>query len=186
MMRKRMLAVGRGVTVTVCLVMATIGGAAMAQQAKAPASLKSILLQQLKETHNDKQWFVAEKDATAGLTGEQAAWSDGKNHSVGQLVQHLNYWNQQSLDRLKGTPKKATDNNDETFNFDAKQWDATQKEFDRIMTDLEGVVQGADEATLQKMAPNVARIAQHNAYHIGEMVTSRKKQGTWNPEQGVK
>jgi hypothetical protein len=29
-------------------------------------------------------------------------------------------------------------------------------------------------------------IARHNAYHIAEMITSRKKQGSWNPENGVK
>ncbi|HWG50031.1 MAG TPA: hypothetical protein VN669_10080, partial [Candidatus Acidoferrales bacterium] len=57
---------------------------------KHPAELRKFLLTQLQETHNQKNWFVSEKEATADLTPEQAAWSDGKNHSVGQLVQHLN------------------------------------------------------------------------------------------------
>jgi hypothetical protein len=57
--------------------------------AKQPATLKSILLMQLRETHNQKNWFVSGKEAGAELTPEQAAWSDGKNHSVGQLVHHL-------------------------------------------------------------------------------------------------
>ncbi len=160
---------------------------AQAQQpAKPDATLKSVLLQELRETHNEKAWFVSEKEAVAGLTGEQAAWSDGKNHSVGQLVQHLNFWNSASLARLKHQPAPKGDDNDATFNFDPKQWDAAQKEFDRVMGELEQFVQSADDATLAKIAPNVARIAQHNAYHLGEMVTSRKKQGTWNPESGVK
>jgi len=157
------------------------------QEAKTPATLKTILVQQLRETHDQKQWFVSEKEAVAGLTPEQAAWSDGKNHSVGQLVQHLNYWNGRSLAALKKqTQGKDTDDNNETFNFKPQDWDATLKQFDQIMTDLEAVVQSADDATLAKVAPNLARIAQHNAYHIGEMVTSRKKQGSWNPENGVK
>jgi hypothetical protein len=54
------------------------------------------------------------------------------------------------------------------------------------MSELEQFVQSSDNATLVKIAPTIARIAQHNAYHIGEMVTSRKKQGSWNPENGVK
>jgi len=157
-----------------------------AQQPKNPPNLKSILLQELRETHNEKNWFVSEKEAVAGLTGEQAAWSDGKNHSVGQLVQHLAYWNGVNLAGLQHKPAKQTPNNDATFNFDPKQWDAAQKDFDQGMTELEQFVQSADDATLAKIAPNIARIAQHNAYHIGEMVTSRKKQGTWNPENGVK
>jgi hypothetical protein len=157
-----------------------------AQQAKPATSLKTILLQQLRETHNQKNWFVSEKEAVEGLTGEQAAWSDGKNHSAGQLVAHLNFWNGANLSGLKKQPTAQPGNNDETFNFDPKNWEAVQKDFDRIMTELEQYVESADDATLAKIAPNIARIAQHNAYHIGEIVTSRKKQGTWNPENGVK
>lgn len=174
-MRKRMIAVLLGVSVL-----------ATAQQAKPPATLKTILVQQLRETHNEKNWFVSLKEATAGLTPEQAAWSDGKNHSVGQLVQHLNYWNSVNLAKLRGQRPDHVVNNDATFGFDPKQWETALKDFDRIMGELEQFVQSADDATLAKIAPNIARIAQHNAYHIGEMVTSRKKQGSWNPENGVK
>src|SRR6185369_11379462 len=71
------------------------------QQQKTPATLKSILLQQLRETHNQKNWFVSGKEAMAGLTPDQAAWNDGKNHSVGQLAQHLVFWNSQSLAQFK-------------------------------------------------------------------------------------
>lgn len=163
-----------------------IGILAQAQQPKPAATLKTVLLQELRETHNEKNWFVSEKEAVAGLTGEQAAWSDGKNHSVGQLVQHMNFWNSANLARLKHQPAPKVDDNDKTFAFDPKQWDEAQKEFDRIMGELEQFVESADDATLGKIAPTVARIAMHNAYHIGEIVTSRKKQGTWNPEAGVK
>jgi DinB family protein len=174
-MRKCMIAVLLGVSVL-----------AAAQQPKTPATLKSILVQQLRETHNEKNWFVSVKEATAGLTPEQAAWNDGKNHSVGQLVQHLNYWNSANLARLKQQSPRQTPNNDATFDFDPKQWETALKDFDHIMGELEQFVQSADDATLARIAPNMARIAQHNAYHIGEMVTSRKKQGSWNPETGVK
>ena len=159
---------------------------AQGQQPKPPATLKTVLPQELRETHNEKGWFVSEKEAVAGLTAEQAAWSDGKNHSVGQLVEHLNFWTASNLARLKHQPAPKVTDNDTTFAFDPTQWDKAQKEFDRIMGELEQFVQSADDATLAQVAPTVARIAQHNAYHIGEMVTSRKKQGTWDPENGVK
>jgi len=168
------------------LVLLATSVVAVGQDAKTPATLKSILLQELRETHNQKNWFVSEKEAAGGLTGEQAAASDGKVHSVGQLVQHLNYWNSNALARFKGEKKSATSDNDETFKFDPKQWDATQKQYDEIMTEMEKLVESADDATLGKIAPTVARVAQHNAYHIAEMVTVRKMQGTWNPENGVK
>ena len=105
---------------------------------------------------------------------------------MGQLVQHLNFWNASNLARLQQQPPRQAGNNDETFAFEPKQWPATLKEFDQTMTALEQFVQSQDDASLEKIAPTVARIAQHNAYHIGEMVTSRKKQGSWNPDMGVK
>jgi hypothetical protein len=55
-----------------------------------------------------------------------------------------------------------------------------------VMTELENFVQSADDATLAKIAPTVSRIAEHNAYHLGEIVMVRKAQGVWNPENGVK
>jgi len=174
-MRKCLIAVSLGVSIL-----------AQAQQPKTVPTLKTVLLQGLRETHNEKAWFVSEKEAVAGLTPEQAAWSDGRNHSVGQLVQHLNYWNSANLARLKHQPAPKVTNNETTFAFDSTQWDGALKEFDRVMGELEQFVQYADDTTLAKIAPTMARIAQHNAYHIGEMVTSRKKQGTWNPETGVK
>ncbi len=159
---------------------------AVAQAPKTPATLKSILLQELRETHNEKNWFVSEKEAVAGLTPEQAAWTDGKNHSVGQLLQHLVFWNSANLASFKGEHPPNPASNDNTFTFDPKHWEATQKQFDDVMNEWEKIVQSADDATLAKIAPLVARIAEHNAYHIGEMVMVRKEQGSWNPDSGVK
>jgi DinB superfamily len=156
------------------------------KQKQPSPTLKSILLMELRETHNQKNWFVSAKEAGAELTPEQAAWSDGKNHSVGQLVAHLVFWNSVNLAAFKGEhPKQPADNND-TFRFDPAQWDATLKQFDNVMTELERIVGNADDATLAKIAPSVARIAEHNAYHIGEIIAVRKEHGMWNPDLGVK
>jgi hypothetical protein len=158
----------------------------IAQEPKTAPTMKSILLEGLRETHNQKNWFVSEKEAVAGLTAKQAAWTDGKNHSVGELVQHLVFWNSSNLASFKGEhPANPADNKD-TFKFDPKNWDATLKKFDEVMTELENFVQSADDATLAKIAPTVSRIAEHNAYHLGEIVMVRKAQGVWNPENGVK
>jgi uncharacterized damage-inducible protein DinB len=153
---------------------------------KPPATVKSILLMQLRETHNQKNWFVSEKEATAELTPEQAAWSDGKNHSVGQLVHHLAYWNSFNLATYKGENPKAPADNNDTFKFDPKDWDATLKDYDTVMNEWEQIVEKADDATLAKLAPLVAHTAAHNAYHIGEIIAVRKEHNMWNPELGVK
>ena len=157
-----------------------------AQKKSEPVTLKSLLLTQLKETHNQKNWFVSGKEAMAGITPEQTAWTDGKNHSVGQLVRHIVFWNANFLSKLQGDNKPAPSDNNETFKYDPKQWDSLVQQFDKDMTKLEEIVGSADDASLQKMAPTVARVAMHNACHIGEIVMVRKEQGSWNPETGVK
>ena len=160
-----------------------------AAPADPPTTLKGVLLEQLKTTHDQKDWFASAKDAVDGVTAEQANWRDGKgNHSIGQLTAHLVFWNKQQLAKFKGEkPADFSGDNNETFNrFDAAKWTATVKELDDVMMALEQVVQTADEASLQKWASALAHIGAHNAYHIGQMVYIRRLQGSWDPEKGVK
>src|ERR1044072_375823 len=78
-------------------------GILYAQNQNEPKDLRGILLEQLHSTHDAEGWFVDGNTAIAGLTPEQASWSDGKgNHSVGQLTRHLVYWNRYTLKKLKG------------------------------------------------------------------------------------
>ena len=159
------------------------------QNAKPAPTLRSILLEQLRSTHNSEEWFVPANIAVEGLTPEQASWTDGKgNHSVGQLANHLIFWNTEQLAKFKGEPPpKYSGNNDETFNnFDSKNWPATVKQLDQVLTDWEKAVEAADEAKLNDWYSVIAHIGAHNAYHIGQMIVVRKEQGSWNPEKGVK
>src|SRR4051812_29824478 len=79
--------------------------AAFAQQAEKPTSLKGVLLEQLKTTHNQKEWFVPANVAVEGLTAEQAKWTDGKgDHSIGQLAAHITFWDKEQLAKFKGEP----------------------------------------------------------------------------------
>ena len=160
-----------------------------AAQGKKPMTLKEVLLEQLKTTHNQKDWFVPANGAVEGLTADQAKWTDGKgNHSVGQLTVHITFWDKQELAKFKGeTPAKFSGNNDETFNsFDSKNWAAAVKEMDEVLTDWEKAVEGADEKKLALWASEIAHVGAHNAYHIGQIIYVRKEQGSWDPEKGVK
>jgi uncharacterized damage-inducible protein DinB len=184
---KRMIAVG------MALIGMALGAAAgYAQEQKKeekPATLKSVLLEQLRSTHNRKEWFVDAMTAVNGLTPEQASWKDGKgNHSAGQLTYHLVFWNRRSLAKFKGEPEaKFNGNNEETFDsFDAKTWSATVRQLDEVMTELERVVENADENQVKVWASEIAHIGTHNAYHIGQIVYIRRLQGSWDAEKGVK
>jgi uncharacterized damage-inducible protein DinB len=160
-----------------------------AQDKKPAPTLKSILLEQLRTTHNQKEWFVPANTAVEGLTAEQATWTDGKgNHSIGQLTNHLIFWDSEELAKFKGeTPQKYSGDNNETFNsFDSKQWNAAVQQLDKVLTDWEKAVEAADETKLKDWYSVIAHIGAHNAYHIGQIIYVRKEQGSWNPEKGVK
>lgn len=177
---------------TASLLLLLVAAAAFSQdknQEKPAPTLKGVLLFNLERTHNVKDWFVPANVAVAGLTPEQAAWSDGKgNHSVGQLTYHLVFWDRRSLAKFKGEQQeKFSGNNDDTFsNFDPKKWNDLVKQLDEVMTEWEKAVASADEAKLKQNFQIISNIATHNAYHIGEIVMVRKEQGSWNPENGVK
>jgi len=158
------------------------------QKSSTEPTLKSILLQQLRSTHNKAEWFVPAATAVEGLTAEQASWTDKKgNHSVGQLAAHLIYWNQRNLARFRREAVSKFNNNDETFtSFDSRQWNDTVKQLDEVMTAWEREVEAADEQKLRSWYSTIAHIGAHNAYHVGQMIYVRKEQGSWDPEKGVK
>lgn len=174
--------------VIVFALLAAVPVAIHAEDQKPAPTLKSILLEQLRSTHTKAEWFVPANTAVEGLSAEQANWTDGKgNHSVGQLVNHLIFWDRRSLQKFKGEQQdKFSGNNDETFNFDPKKWDDSVKQLDAVMTDWENAVEAADDAKLKDWYSTIAHIGTHNAYHIGEIVMVRKEQGSWNAEKGVK
>ena len=158
-------------------------------QEKSSPSLRSVLLEQLKSTHNKKDWFVPVNIAVEGLTPEQAMWKDSSgNHSVAQLVSHLIFWNSQQVAKFKGEKGEAfSGNNDETFaKVDAKSWTLAVKKLDEVLTQLEDLVSKASETQLQAWAGTIANISTHNAYHTGQIIFVRKQHGNWDPEKGVK
>jgi len=155
-----------------------------------PPTLKSILLSQLKSTHSEQDWFVPASKSVEGMTADQANWKDGNaNHSVGQLVAHLVFWNREQLATWRGETKPPfSGKNDETFggNLDDASWKKAVKDLDAVLADMEKWIETADEAKLQKQYDNVAHVSAHNAYHTGQILYIRKQQGSWDASKGVK
>ena len=171
------------------LLVLALSGAFGYAQAPKPQTLKGILLEQLRTTHNQKDWFVPVNVAVEGVSPEQAKWTDKSgNHSIGQLTNHLAFWNSQQLAKFKGEkPPAYSGNNEETFNtFDAKTWADTVKKLDSVLTEWEQVVEAADETKLKTWASAIAHIGTHNAYHTGQIIYIRRLQGSWDPSKGVK
>ncbi len=176
-------------TKSFCLLALAFALTAGAQSKAPPTSLRGVLLEQLRTSHTEEDWYVPAKIAVDGLTAEQAQWNPGKgNHSVGQLAYHLWYWDSRALATFKGEkPPKFDGNNNDTFDkFTPAQWNDLVKKLDQVMADWEKAVETADDATLAKNASTIAHVGAHNAYHLGQILYVRKLQGVWNPDKGVK
>jgi hypothetical protein len=160
------------------------------QAAEPTPTLKSILLEQLKSTHDVQDWFVPASKAVVGPTPEQAMWKDrNANHSIAQLVNHLIFWDESQLAKFKGVaPPAYSGKNDETFagNVDKASWDAAVARLDAVLTELEKAIEAADDRKPQSWYSTIAHISAHNAYHTGQILYIRKQQGSWDPEKGVK
>lgn len=177
---------------TLALILVLVSATAQAQTPKPravpPTTLRSILLEQLHLMHDREEWFAPAKVAIADLTPEQARWIPGPGqHSVGMLVNHLTLWNARDLAIMNGGHPAEISVNDETFNsFDATNWPATAARFDAVLTAWERAVESADDAKLHKFASTIAHVTTHNSYHIGQMILTRKLQGSWDSSKGVK
>jgi uncharacterized damage-inducible protein DinB len=174
---KLFIAIGAGLLIISC-----------SEKHDAP-TVKSILLEQLKNTHTNKDWYVPINVAVEGLTAEQANQKDtSSNHSVGELVSHLVFWNERIL--LGFHKKKApefNDDNEVTFKtFNEKDWADSIKKLDSIQTAWEESVEEATETQLKEWSASIANICTHNAYHTGQIVYIRKQNGWWHDWQGVK
>lgn len=153
------------------------------------ASIKTILLRELRTTHNQKDWFVPTNIAVEGLTAKQAMWKDGSgNHSTGQLAYHLAFWNERLLKQFNNEPiDKFSGDNNETFDkFDDKQWTEVVKKLDGVMIAWENAIRNSNEQKLSEWQENITNMCTHNAYHTGQIIFLRKLQGSWDPEKGVK
>lgn len=159
----------------------------VAQTSRPDPTLKSVLLEELRTTHNQKgTWFVPASVAVAGLTADQAKWKDNSgNHSVVELANHLIFWDQRTLMKFKGEePPQFDGNNEETFQ-PSQAWDVTVQKLDAVLTDWEKAIEEADENKLTKWYQTIADMTAHNAYHIGEMIYVRRLHRAWNPENGL-
>ena len=175
----------KNVLLGICLLVAAVS---RSQNNTAP-TLKSVLLDQLKTTHNKQEWFVPAMQSLEGLSAEQAMWrTDTASHSIGQLVNHLIFWDSEELAKFNNEKAQPFNgNNDETFaSFDKNSWAATVKKLDEVLQNWEKAIENADEKKLQSWYSVIAHISAHNAYHIGQILYVRKLQGSWNPAKGVK
>jgi uncharacterized damage-inducible protein DinB len=161
-------------------------------------SVKQTLLEQFNVCFETNGWFVAVKNAIAGVTAEHASWKpEGTDNSIIGLLSHMNYYNNAYLMRFMGQEfeYKISDNN-ETFTQTASDddWRTEAERFEQITTGWRSAIESADGSRFDEMAPPrhesswatiIANINAHSAHHGGQIVLIRKLQGSWDSGKGV-
>lgn len=168
----------------VVLTIVTLGFLVLScSEKKDSAELKPLLTEQLKYSHTDENWFVPTKIAITGITAEQSNWKDSTdNHSIGELVSHLTFWNEMFLKDLNGEDFSDFDmDNEITFKiYSEKEWKKAVIKLDSVHTELERIVVKTSEKELSERASDVLTMTAHNAYHTGQIIYIRKRNGWWN------
>jgi len=158
---------------------------------------KEILLHQMAAGHDEENWFVPMTRALEGLTAEQAAWrDDSSNNSIWQNVNHLSFWNERCLLKFQGiTPEKFEGDNDATFigekeTGSEEDWKSAKDRLFTIFSKWKTAVSEADESKLSAIYYGnsswyevISDIVTHNAYHLGQIIHTRKLQGSWTPKE---
>ncbi|HWO75286.1 MAG TPA: DinB family protein [Bacillus sp. (in: firmicutes)] len=156
---------------------------------------KELLAAQFAACTNQPNWFVPFEQAVRGLNAEQAVWNDVQGaNSIWSIVYHLTFWNERYLSRFTGNPPAdQVENNDITFQISdvdvtEENWTAAVKSLMSNLLKWQDVILQADNTKLDSPViegkegdwwETIANIAIHNAYHIGQIVDIRKRQGSW-------
>lgn len=149
---------------------------------KDSTKLRSLLMEQLKTTHTEQNWFVPVKPSLVGLSAKQVMWKDStENHSITELVSHMSYWNEVYLKVMAGADFSDLDiNNEQTFEaYTDREWERSIVRFDSIQRELKLMVEKANKAQLSERAQDLLDLTAHNAYHAGQILYIRKQKGWW-------
>ncbi|MCJ2145975.1 MULTISPECIES: DinB family protein [Bacillus] len=159
--------------------------------------LKNVLLEQFKACYNETTWFVCFQTASADLTESQARQKgEGSENSILEIANHLIFYNERYLKRFKGIPVPAFDYTiDDTFvNKSGLGWEESRQELNTIYDEWIDALSACEEEMLNEPAQHdphstwaeiLSLLILHNAYHLGQIVTIRKQQKSWDPSKGV-
>ncbi|GAA4277926.1 DinB family protein [Aquimarina mytili] len=141
------------------------------------------MVEQLKSTHTNHEWFIPTKIAIEGLSAKQSNWKNStENHSIGGLVSHILFWNEVNLRAFKGEDMSNFEvNNETTFKkYSDDEWKNLVAKLDTIQIEWELLTKNATDKQLNEWSSEIANMTAHNAYHTCQIIYIRKRKGWWN------
>ncbi|MDH4214313.1 MAG: DinB family protein [Candidatus Thorarchaeota archaeon] len=131
--------------------------------------------------------------ALEGLTPENARMVPSKGtHSCWHILYHIVYWQELMLTAIKGEEVDWPKNNEESWPTNkllerSKDWVKLVEKFENGLNEAENLTRTLESTedlpAWPKVPPFAAFLvlAQHNSFHIGEIVATRQALGIWPP-----
>jgi len=125
----------------------------------------------------------------------------GYPHSIWQIVEHMNYWMEYEVHRIRDWKLHYPDHAIQSWPLppvpaDEKQWQVRLERFRDLLASLASFAE-ADTSVFDKpvqpdkpsgSASTVGEIVKqtiaHNSYHIGQIALLRRQLDTWPPRRG--
>ncbi|KWX73356.1 hypothetical protein AMQ84_22920 [Paenibacillus riograndensis] len=153
--------------------------------------ISDVLLQNWDYVMDIEDWAPPLSAALEGVTSEQAVWKpQGEaGNSIWETVNHLTYYKERLLIKLKGLPKlPEAESNDATFTVTEsgeEAWEQAVAKLKQVHASLREVIEALEEGAYDwggsGHAPGeeVMSLILHDSYHTGQIVLVRKLQGSW-------
>lgn len=167
----------------------------MAVKLKSQAE-KEILQEILSDALSGKQVHVTIERALEGLTWRQSGSLVAQSpHTIWQLLQHLNYWQDRFISRIEGLKVLPAKSSDDGWAFPVAPQNENEykQEVGKLLTGISYITETllretGDLSCSKGDYPHgygvIRAMASHQSYHLGEIVLLRRILGLWPPPSG--
>lgn len=143
-----------------------------------PESSRDFLVAQWDQAWEKGLWAAPWSRVLEGLTPERAAWKPApERHSIWQILNHMLFWRWYVVHRLRGgellSPDEVSRRNfSEPSRVDEAAWNGMVANFAASHREVRAAL--ADPAI---DLVNLAHVAAHDSYHVGQIMVLRSLQG---------
>jgi uncharacterized damage-inducible protein DinB len=139
----------------------------------------AILAEQLRRLHEGAAWHGPSlRELLDGFSREAAERKVGP-HSIGELVGHIDFWNRELIAVADGQAYRDVP---ELEQWPVGEWETMRRDALASGARLADLVAGLEDAALERRIENreytlealLHGIAQHTAYHLGQIAWAKK------------